>query len=74
MSSYRWYCQSHEQEMGDEFGCLIGARESIAEFNVVAVKASELLRVIDNITTEDFSYGADKEAREALRTTLKDIP
>jgi len=30
MATYRWRCDTHE-EMGDEDGCLVGAREEIAD-------------------------------------------
>ena len=55
------------------------ARSSLAEADrqelrglyVVLARATELLVRLDNITTEEFSQGGEREEREALRFALK---
>ena len=36
--------------------------------------AENLLKTLDTITTEDFSHGGEREAREALRRVIEEIP
>lgn len=45
-------------------------RATTAELFRIRDLAAALLAKIDNITTEDFSRGADHAEREALRTAL----
>ncbi len=43
--------------------------------NMDLVEAAEnLLKTLDTITTEDFSLGGEREAREALRKVIQEAP